>query len=187
MCHKGRLLGGVMKRLLAVSLFISVTVSGQTPVLAGPFQSYPVSTVFNGPVHMPDFNGRDRKFSDFRTRIRDGIKAGPNFAGRYAIISWGCGTECVDYVVADVATGEVFDFPLGGENYGELQLDTKIYSRLVVANWTVLTDRRAPDNGLLVQCLRQSFVWNGNAAIALRKPVIIATVKWGDEDSCNGR
>ncbi|MFA1676267.1 hypothetical protein ACDY97_26875 [Rhizobium mongolense] len=30
---------------------------------------------------LPDFKGRDRDFNRFRTRIREGMREGPNFAG----------------------------------------------------------------------------------------------------------
>ena len=149
-------------------------------------ERYPATAKFTGPVHMPDFRGRDRKFADLHTRIREAIKAGPSFAGHYTIIGWGCGTECVDYVVADVATGQVFRFPLSGEDYGELQLGAKINSRLIVANWIADSDQRAPDNSLLQNCLRQSFVWTGDKAVPLGKPAVIATVKWHDSDICFG-
>jgi hypothetical protein len=43
----------------------------------------------------------------FRTVLRDGTRAGPNFAGRYTIVSWGCGSPCVEFVVVDVATGRI--------------------------------------------------------------------------------
>ena len=43
-------------------------------------QDYP-ATVYNGPKQLPDFAGRDRPYRNYRTRIRNGIQAGPNFAG----------------------------------------------------------------------------------------------------------
>ncbi|WP_262568854.1 hypothetical protein [Agrobacterium tumefaciens] len=54
--------------------------------------SYPAQGRFSGKTVMPDFRGRDREFNSFRTRIRDGMRQGPNFAGRYTLIQIGCGT-----------------------------------------------------------------------------------------------
>jgi hypothetical protein len=57
-----------------------------------------------GQLRMPDFLGRDRNYATYRTRIAEGIKVGPNFAGRYAFIEIGCGTGCRFAFVADVST-----------------------------------------------------------------------------------
>jgi hypothetical protein len=70
------------------------------------FDRYPVSEVYRGPARMPDFQGRDRDAKDYRTRIRNGIKEGANFAGRYKVIQFGCGTGCAFVYVADVSTGK---------------------------------------------------------------------------------
>ena len=65
---------------------------------------------------MPDFRGRDRAYAMLRTRIRDGAKAGPNFAGYLALVEIGCGAGRRVVRVVDVRTGRVLDFPLGGEH-----------------------------------------------------------------------
>ncbi len=67
----------------------------------------------------------------YRTRIRNGVlkgegvvadgeslrpltKPGTNFAGRYVVIIWGCGSQCVTMAFADAATGKIYDPPLSG-------------------------------------------------------------------------
>ena len=147
------------------------------------FVRYSVSKVYRGPVRFPDFRKRDRAFSEFRTRIREGMRDGTNFAGHYAIVSWGCGTECVDYVIGDVATGRVFGFPLGGENNLELGLDTRPTSLLIVARWI----SPAESNPNLMNCIRQNFTWNGLSAVPLSKPAIVATVKSSELERCSKR
>jgi hypothetical protein len=77
------------------------------------FQSFPVGQIYKGRTHFPDFRGRDREFARFRTRIRNGLKEGPDFAGRYSIVEIGCGTGCRRVFIADNRTGKVFDFPRG--------------------------------------------------------------------------
>jgi hypothetical protein len=37
-----------------------------------------------------------------------------NFAGRYVVISWGCGSQCVLMAIVDAKTGIVYDPPLSG-------------------------------------------------------------------------
>ena len=49
----------------------------------------------------------DRKARTYRTMLRDGAKAGPNFAGHYTIVSWGCGSSCVQWAVVDGRSGKV--------------------------------------------------------------------------------
>src|SRR3954451_8378561 len=43
----------------------------------------------------------------FRTRIREGATKGPNFAGHFTVVSWGCGSGCLSFVVVDAASGKV--------------------------------------------------------------------------------
>ena len=113
-------------------------------------RDYPAS-LYKGALHQPDFGGRDRSFASYRTRIRAGIKAGPNFAGHLALIVFGCGTGCSSALVADVSTGKVSSFPLGGEENLYLYLAYDKASNLVTADWV-------KDN----RCLQQKLVWGGS-------------------------
>ncbi|MBO0128989.1 hypothetical protein [Agrobacterium sp. OT33] len=99
------------------------------------FSSYPTQGRFSGKTVMPDFRGRDREFNSFRTRIRDGIRQGPNFAGRYTLIQIGCGTGCSFVIAANNQTGRPGSFPRGGEEHMYLSLDFRRDSRLVAAQW----------------------------------------------------
>jgi hypothetical protein len=148
------------------------------------FARYAVSKLYHGPIRLPDFRHRDRAFSDFRTAIRKGMREGVNFAGHYAIVSWGCGTECIAYVIGDVATGRVFEFPLGGE-YRELSLDTRPTSRLIVAEWIPDSDGQSGDGAAVVNWCRQDFVWNGSSAVPLSKPAVEATIRYPGLEACN--
>lgn len=46
----------------------------------------------------------------YRTRLRQGAAQGPNFAGHYRVVLWGCGTACHVYAIIDLLTGKVFMF-----------------------------------------------------------------------------
>jgi hypothetical protein len=46
----------------------------------------------------------------YRTRLREGARRAVNFAGRYKLHTWSCGTGCLQTTFIDVKTGEVF-FP----------------------------------------------------------------------------
>lgn len=74
------------------------------------FGSYPASARFTGtpaPVRL-----RTRRDRMFRTRLREDGRAGPNFAGRYTVVFWGCGTGCAQVAVVDAQTGLVHWPPL---------------------------------------------------------------------------
>lgn len=48
----------------------------------------------------------------YRTALRRGTAEGPNFAGYYSIVAWGCGSSCVQFAIVNRKTGKVF-FPEG--------------------------------------------------------------------------
>ncbi len=43
----------------------------------------------------------------FRTVLRQGASEGPNFAGHYTVVGWGCGSSCCAIAVVDAKTGNV--------------------------------------------------------------------------------
>lgn len=74
------------------------------------FADYPARESFGGrpaPVRL-----RTRRDRGYRTRLREGAAAGPNFAGRYTFVYWGCGTGCAQAAVVDAKTGLVYWPPL---------------------------------------------------------------------------
>jgi hypothetical protein len=90
--------------------------------------------IMNG-YNPPDFKKRDKSARDYRTRIIEGMKVGPNFAGHFSIIEIGCGSSCRFAFVANNITGKVIDFPIGGEEYQSLDLKYKLNSRLIIASY----------------------------------------------------
>jgi hypothetical protein len=110
---------------------------------------------------------RERRYSDYRTRIRNGMRQGPTFAGHMALIEIGCGTSCVVVYAGDVTNGRVFDFPLGGEDNPSLGLRYDVRSRALVAYWV--------DGN---QCIRETFVWRDSTFTRLEGAGV------GDQDLC---
>lgn len=96
---------------------------------------YPAAVIYRGKTKLPDFKKRDRDFNSFRTRIRDGMRQGPNYAGRYSVIQIGCGTGCSFIIVGDNKTGRPTNFPRGGEDNMYLQVQHQLDSRLLTAQW----------------------------------------------------
>ena len=70
------------------------------------FEQYKVNKIYRGKPAVTVL--RTPEDREYRTRIREGAKAGPNFAGHYTVIIIGCGTECASFVIVDAASGRVF-------------------------------------------------------------------------------
>jgi hypothetical protein len=70
------------------------------------FEQYKVDKRYRGKPAVPVLRTPENR--QYRTRIREGAKAGPNFAGHYTVIILGCGTECASFVIVDAASGRVF-------------------------------------------------------------------------------
>ena len=74
---------------------------------------------------------------EFKTVISDAYKQGPNFAGHYTVVIWGCGTSCQEFTIIDDLTGKIYGDYItekltdGNLSYG---LDFNIKSSLLVIN-----------------------------------------------------
>jgi hypothetical protein len=122
------------------------------------FEDYPTVEVFRGAPAEPILATSEERH--YRTAIRQGVSrgwgvedgstgseqvgAGPNFAGRYFIITWGCGSPCLMAAIVDARSGRVFPPPFHhgpGPSYfqvpwafPEKALDYRLNSRLLIAN-----------------------------------------------------
>jgi hypothetical protein len=70
------------------------------------FEQYPAPTTFKGKPVRAKIVGRRAKL--FRTVITDGASQGPNFAGYYTVVMWGCGASCQMLAIVDARTGTVY-------------------------------------------------------------------------------
>lgn len=48
--------------------------------------------------------------AEFSSVIDEAVVAGPNFAGKYAVAQWGCGSNCQGHAVVNVETGKIVAF-----------------------------------------------------------------------------
>ena len=65
------------------------------------------SEIYNGKLAEPDFNSYpDAK--RYITRIKEECKNGINFAGKYTLVIWGCGSPCQSGVVVDRINGKIY-------------------------------------------------------------------------------
>ena len=71
------------------------------------FEDYAVASHFNGRPATVDL-GSHREANLWRTRLREGAEDGPNFAGHFTIVTWGCGTDCIAIAIVDARNGHVY-------------------------------------------------------------------------------
>ena len=87
------------------------------------FEDYPVTEIFKGKPVAPVPATAEQRL--YRTRIREGVsmgigverdgkedQPGPNFAGHYIIITFGCGSPCILMAMVDAVTGKVYNSPM---------------------------------------------------------------------------
>jgi hypothetical protein len=111
--------------LLPLTMFVPAAAAGVTPQ----FEEYAVSEQ-SGASPVPVVLRGNPEARRFRTVLRKGATKGPNFAGHFTIVSWGCGTNCQSIAIVDSKTGVVRFAPFGSEIGQEFRLD----SRLLVVN-----------------------------------------------------
>jgi hypothetical protein len=105
-------------RIFPTLLAISTVSAQQIPK----FEDYPVTKIFTGTPAAPILATPQQRL--YRTRIREGVskgegvwrdgqeQPGPNFAGHYIIISFGCGSPCELNAIVDAATGKIYNPPI---------------------------------------------------------------------------
>ncbi|HEX8473086.1 MAG TPA: hypothetical protein VF666_03570 [Pyrinomonadaceae bacterium] len=74
------------------------------------FEDYPAREAYRGRVAPVRLDHRRARM--FRSRLREDSRNGPNFAGHYTVVFWGCGTGCAQMAVVDAKTGRVYWPPL---------------------------------------------------------------------------
>lgn len=90
-----------------VALWLIAGVSSASPPPR--FETYPAEARFSGVPAKPLLEtALARKF---RTVIKNGAGQGPNFAGHFTVIAWGCGSGCRQIIIADAKTGKLIELP----------------------------------------------------------------------------
>jgi hypothetical protein len=127
----GRFVGRASVGVFFVLAVHAAARATQTPT----FAAYPVSAIYRGKNAKPQLLSPDARM--FRTRLEDAAKQRPNFAGRYILATWGCGTSCVMGAVIDAQTGRVTFLPAGVCCWGAVDdrfnpVDGRLTSKLIV-------------------------------------------------------
>jgi hypothetical protein len=122
---------GTVSSIFAATLSLLQVGAAQSLLKPPPkFEDYPVKEVFNQTLQPPILVTPEQH--RFRTRIREGVekgwgvwingewgkeqsRPGPNFAGHYIVIVWGCGSECLRMAMSNAETGAVYNPPVSGD------------------------------------------------------------------------
>ena len=122
------------------------------------FTRYP-ATVEKARATKIDFR-RSPGASTYRTRLTEALREGVNFAGRYILTGWGCGTGCTNGAIIDARTGVVY-FPdeLAGVSGYDETFEFCKSSRLLIINGSP-GSRSETDNG--VPAGKYYFEWKSN-------------------------
>lgn len=93
------------------------------------FEDYPATDIFTGTPASVDFTTNEDAL-EYKTKITKVAKTGPDFAGSYTVIDWGCGTSCLGGAIVSAKTGAIIAFGLEAQ----AGFDYTSSSRLFVIN-----------------------------------------------------
>jgi hypothetical protein len=104
-----------------------------------------------------------------KTAIRNGTQHGPNFAGHYTVVDWGCGTSCAAFVIVDALSGRVYEPPEISRGV-DLGLDGPEYRR----DSTLMVVANCPDPSVYgyKNCERKLYNWNGSRLVILKTEAV---------------
>jgi hypothetical protein len=102
-----------MRYTTAIGFFLLVPLSSAAQTSDVPktprFEDFAVTEKWGGPSAKVRVDNPNIRM--FRSQFRDAALQPPNFAGHYRVTIWGCGTECLEGGVVDLATGKVIELP----------------------------------------------------------------------------
>jgi len=139
------------------------------------FSDYLVTRIWQGKAVEATITNAAEKH--YRTRFQEAAKKSPNFAGRYHVVLWGCGSECIMGGIVDLKTGQVFlpplvetieeqrNFSICQSAYAPSRLEFRKNSRLMIVhcglNFVMRLNENVPD--------AQYFVWDSKQFRLLRR------------------
>jgi hypothetical protein len=88
----------------------SIPGRGSLAVRNPQFADFAVASVYHGRKAAPVLSTATAR--SHATAIRRGVASGPNFAGRYTVVTWGCGTHCQRFALVDARTGRTTVSPI---------------------------------------------------------------------------
>ncbi len=132
--------------LLVAACLLAGAASGQKRVPRSEDYPVPESQRFRGKPAPVVLSSRRARM--YRTVLREGARAGPNFAGHYTIVTWGAGLATFSMAVVDARTGRVYFPPfeeVGASSYGlpfidkgnnpAWRIDSKLFAFVGMPDW----------------------------------------------------
>lgn len=112
-------------RVLALVLlgFAAAAPSAQT---LPQFSDYPAGPIYRGRVAPLDLSSSPDA-RRFRTRTREAMAEGVDFAGHYVVAMWGCGSGCMSGQIVDARTGRVVSGLPSGSPYVAFQPESRLF------------------------------------------------------------
>lgn len=98
----------MIKRSLILAAVITAAAFSVSAQRVPRFSQYAVKVERHSNIKVDLKSDKDARM--FRTNLRNAAKGGVNFAGRYVLTGWGCGTNCSQWAMIDARNGKVF-FP----------------------------------------------------------------------------
>ena len=101
-----------------ISLLICTPVLGQKASVPK-FEDYPTKNKFTGMPAIPLIPKSWNDLPNWADAVRFAQARGPNFAGKYTIAQWSCGTGCSSMAIIDTGSGRI----LPDNAFGTLDLE----------------------------------------------------------------
>ena len=148
----------MIRSTLAVLIATVGSLAAQTPQVPR-FDQFKVDTAFQGPV-APVVLTHNSEARRFRTVLRAGAAHGPNFAGAFTVVTWGCGSNCIVVAVVNAITGAVYIWPQAAGYGVDYHRDSRL---LVVDRWDGCQPAGsvAPDSAVFLR-------WTGKRLVPVR-------------------
>lgn len=141
----------IQLRIFVVVLFSFTCLTASATELSDSptFRDYPTKKIDHRPLKTIDFKSHP-KARTFRTNLRKVVGEKSNFAGKYVVTFWGCGSPCQEYAIINVQTGSVYITPFTSQ----IGADYKVDSNLFVVN-----PKGGPNHPLFI---KYYYVWDGS-------------------------
>jgi len=102
------------------------------------FSHYPASGAIHEPYAEPKVDASPEA-SKFRTVIKLGSNGAPNFAGRFRVVEWGCGSPCHSFALVDKESGDIHMVNVSGALGARFQIDSNLFvvdpPEMIEADW----------------------------------------------------
>jgi hypothetical protein len=128
-----------------------------------PFVQYPVNDAFQGTPVAPKLTSARQR--EFRSVLRSGAQQGPNFAGHYTVVIWGCGASCAQFAIVDAVTGRVYDPPFDGMTGDDGSGLLKGYGLHFRLSSSLLVAVGCPQEK---DCATRFYEWSGDRLVLLK-------------------